>query len=85
MERIKENAWCCGAGGGVKTAYPDFALWTAEERLQEMGKTGAEALVTCCPHCETNFRDTIEQKNGTMKVYDLVELVLPAIQGKEQG
>jgi len=85
MERIKENAWCCGAGGGVKTAYPDFALWTAEERLQEMGETGAEALVTCCPHCETNFRDTIEQKNGTMKVYDLVELVLPAIQGKEQG
>ncbi len=84
-ERMKENTWCCGAGGGVKTAYPDFALWTAEERLQEVQETGAEALVTCCPHCETNFRDTIEQNKRNIKVYDLVDLVLLAMQEKEQG
>ncbi len=82
MERVRENAWCCGAGGGVKTAYPDFARWTAEARLQEMRETGAEALVTCCPHCETNFRDALEPKNGRLKVYDLVELALEATGGK---
>ncbi|MCJ7807791.1 MAG: (Fe-S)-binding protein, partial [Dehalococcoidia bacterium] len=44
MERIKEYAWCCGAGGGVKEAYPEFALSTADERIEEAMATGAEAL-----------------------------------------
>ncbi|MFH0913677.1 MAG: heterodisulfide reductase-related iron-sulfur binding cluster [Chloroflexota bacterium] len=79
MERFKENAWCCGSGGGVKTAYPDFALWTAQERLEEMLETGAEALVTACPNCEANFRDSIEEAGANIKVYDIVELVRQAL------
>jgi len=46
MERIKESAWCCGAGGGVKEAYPDFAKATANERMEEAQATGAEAIVS---------------------------------------
>jgi len=77
MERIKEYAWCCGAGGGVKEAYPDFNTFTAHERTEEAKATGAEALVTACPWCERNFLDTL---NGDkMKVYDIVELVQQAI------
>ena len=77
MERIKEYAWCCGAGGGVKEAYPDFNTFTAQERIEEAKATGAEALVTACPWCERNFLDTL---NGDkMKVYDIVELVQQAI------
>jgi len=77
MERIKEYAWCCGAGGGVKEAYPDFNMFTARERIEEAKATGAEALVTACPWCERNFLDTL---NGDkMKVLDIVELVQQAI------
>ena len=35
MYRIRESAWCCGSGGGVKDAYPEFATWTGNERLKE--------------------------------------------------
>lgn len=49
MERIKEYTWCCGAGGGVINAFPDFAAWTARERLKEAKATGAEGIVTACP------------------------------------
>ena len=42
MERIREYAWCCGAGGGVKEAYPEFSNWTATERIEEAKSTGAE-------------------------------------------
>jgi Fe-S oxidoreductase len=78
MERIKEFAWCCGAGGGVKEAYPDFSNWTAMERIEEARSTGAEALVTACPWCERNFIDG-SSAGQQIKVYDLVELVQQAI------
>ena len=45
MNRIKEYAWCCGAGGGVIDAYPDFAIWSALERLKEAKSTSAEAII----------------------------------------
>jgi Fe-S oxidoreductase len=79
MYRIKEYAWCCGAGGGVKEAYPDFSEWTARERVEEAKVTGAEAIVTACPWCERNFRDVINGNGERIKVYDIVELVQQAI------
>jgi len=79
MERIREYSWCCGAGGGVKDAFPDFALWTAGERIEEAEATAAEAIVTTCGWCERNFIDAINENGIKMKVYDILELVQQAI------
>jgi Fe-S oxidoreductase len=79
MERIKEYAWCCGAGGGVNETNPDFARWTADERIEEARATGAEAIATACPWCEQLFIDTIKAKGGGLKVYDIVELLDKAV------
>lgn len=75
MERNREGAWCCGAGGGVKEGFPDYALWTARERIEEAQTTGAEAIVSACPWCERNFIDAEGTKTGQMKVFDIMELV----------
>jgi Fe-S oxidoreductase len=79
MDRIKEYAWCCGAGGGVKDSNPEFAVWTARERIGEAESTGAEALVTACPGCEQNFTDAIKEGKSALKVYDVVELLMKSI------
>jgi len=79
MDRIKEYAWCCGAGGGVKESNPEFARWTAQERIEEAESTGAEALVTACTGCEQNFNDTIKENGSSLKVYDVVELLKKAV------
>jgi Fe-S oxidoreductase len=79
MERIREYAWCCGAGGGVREAFPDFSSWTAMERIEEAKTTGAEALVSACGWCERNFVDAVGANGQKMKVYDIVELVQQAI------
>jgi len=79
MDRIKEFAWCCGAGGGVKETNPEFAQWTAKERIDEAESTGAEAIVTACPGCEQNFNDTVKDNRSSLKVYDVVELLEKAI------
>jgi Fe-S oxidoreductase len=75
MTRIKEYAWCCGAGGGVNESNPEFAKWTAQERIEEAVSTGAQALVTACPWCEKNFGEAIKESGGNLEVYDIVELV----------
>lgn len=79
MERIRENAWCCGAGGGVIDTYPELCSWTVTERIEEARATGAEAIVTACPWCERNFIDAIEKSDIKMKVYDIMEVVQQAI------
>ena len=79
MERSREFSWCCGAGAGVKQAYPDFALWTANERVKEAKATGATALVTSCPWCERNFRDAIKEYGEKIEVYDIAVIARKAI------
>jgi Fe-S oxidoreductase len=78
MTRIKEYSWCCGAGGGVNESNPEFAQWTARERIEEAKSTGAEAIVTACPWCERTFHEAIDGSSG-MKIFDIVELVEQAI------
>jgi Fe-S oxidoreductase len=79
MTRIKEYAWCCGAGGGVNVSNPDFSLWTATERIKEAEATGAEAIATACPWCIKNFNEAIKAARRSLKVYDVVELLEKAI------
>jgi Fe-S oxidoreductase len=80
MTRIKEYSWCCGAGGGVNESNPEFAKWTALERITEARSTGAEAIVTACPWCVHTFNEAVAGSGSSMKVYDIVELVEGAIQ-----
>ncbi len=75
MERIREYSWCCGAGGGVYEAFPEFAAFAAAERLAEAEATGAEALVTACPWCERVFREAVEETGSRLEIYDLADLV----------
>jgi len=84
MERIKEYAWCCGAGGGAKEAYPDFSRWTATERIEEAKSTGAEAIVSACGWCERNFIDAISAAGDKMQVFDVVDLVKQAMQPRRR-
>jgi Fe-S oxidoreductase len=79
MERIREYAWCCGAGGGAREAYPEFSNWTATERIEEAKSTGAEAIVSACGWCERNFTDAINTMGNRMKVFDISQLIQQAI------
>ena len=70
MENIRENSICCGAGGGVKSAYPEIASQMAEYRVNQAKETGAELLLTPCPFCKLNL------KNDDLEVMDLTEFLV---------
>ena len=75
MRRIRDAAWCCGAGGGVKSGFPDLAVEIAKDRIKEAEETEAELVVTACPFCVRNLRDASEALNSKLKVIDIVELL----------
>lgn len=79
MPRIKDDAWCCGAGSWLRDGYLDLAQETAERRIEEAETTGAEALVTYCPHCEENLSEAIQKRGSKMKMYNLLDLVSQAL------
>jgi heterodisulfide reductase subunit D len=75
MKTIKENAKCCGAGGGVKKGFPQLALEIAKTRIKEAEDTGAEYLVSICPFCYRNLNDAIKSSNSQIRMVDLIELI----------
>jgi Fe-S oxidoreductase len=79
MPRMKENAFCCGAGRGTKEAFPDLASFSAKHRLEEVREVGAEALVSACPWCKNNFAKAVKENGDSLKVMDISELILKSI------
>jgi len=75
MKRNRENAWCCGAGGGVKIGYPDWSIEISKERLEEGKETGATIVSSTCPFCRTNLSDANKAFQMGFEVLDLVEII----------
>ena len=70
MEDIRENSLCCGAGGGVKSAYPEIAGKMAQNRIKQAKNTNSTTLITSCPFCKVNL------ENEYMEVLDLSEFLV---------
>ena len=70
MENNRENSLCCGAGGGVKSAYPEIAEQMAKTRIGQAMDTGCKTLVTACPFCKLNL------SNDELEVLDLTEFLV---------
>ncbi|MFX0082012.1 MAG: (Fe-S)-binding protein [Candidatus Hodarchaeota archaeon] len=77
MVRNRQNSWCCGSGGGVRSGFKDLSSFAANERIEEAKETGAEAMVSCCPFCLNQFKANV--KNDEIQNFDLSELVNKAI------
>lgn len=70
MESIRENSLCCGAGGGVKSAYPEIAGEMAKARIAQAKETNCDILITPCPFCKLNL------ENDDLEVLDLCEFLV---------
>ena len=76
MERNRENSRCCGAGGGYKSAFNDFAVNIAAERIRDAEAVGAEVIATSCPFCVLNLKHGAKKIGSNIKVMDITEILL---------
>lgn len=75
MWRSGHNSLCCGAGGGVLFSNPKLAKIYAANRWEEAKATGAKVMVTACPFCYINLRQSTPKD---FKVRDLTSLMAQA-------
>jgi len=63
----RDKTMCCGAGGALRSGFPEVSLAIAQERLKAMKEAGAECIVNVCPFCHLQFdlgQHQITQKLG---------------------
>jgi len=72
MKRSKANAKCCGAGGGVRSAFGELSRAIGKRRIEEALQTDAEVLLSACPFCVYHLK---ECSDGKMKVMDISEFL----------
>jgi heterodisulfide reductase subunit D len=88
MEREKDKSRCCGAGGGVKSAFPETAIKLARKRIEDARDTDADILVTSCSFCLINLSSAYENskkdKKDVLPVKDLSEILLWALEIKSE-
>jgi heterodisulfide reductase subunit D len=84
LKEMRENgsrSQCCGSGGGVKTAHPGLATSIGAKRIAAAEETGAKVLVTSCPWCLTNLRDSCKKADSKLEIWDLMVLARRALSG----
>jgi Fe-S oxidoreductase len=55
MEHHRDQALCCGAGGGVRGGFPTNSVGMARRRLAEAEAVNVDVLVTECNSCVHNL------------------------------
>ena len=72
--RTRENAMCCGAGGGFRGVAAKDSVKISRNRLSQIiEETGAEVLLTECPSCLHNFRNA--RRRLKIELYNLTEFI----------
>ena len=79
MVRSREDTLCCGGGGGRMWMETQADERFAGLRVTEALETGAEALVTACPHCIACLEDSVKLSGQELRVMDLAELAAGAL------
>lgn len=80
MNDVKENAICCGSGGG-RHFLEIHGERLSHYRIMQAAETGANTVVAPCPFCIQNFEDSVKTKRLSLTVKDVVELVNQSLGG----
>ena len=76
MKENRENAPCCGAGGGVRTFYRELSMDMGNRTL-DMAKT--DTIVATCPTCIFHLNYISRKREKGKKVVSVTELVLNSL------
>ena len=83
MPNNRENALCCGAGGGVRGAFAKNSIAMARRRLKEAEEVDAEVVLTDCNSCIHNLANAKLRKQK-FKIYTTTEFINKLMEEKSR-
>ncbi|MFM7024366.1 MAG: (Fe-S)-binding protein [Flavobacteriales bacterium] len=81
LKRSRSNGLCCGAGGAQMWKEPENGDKDVNiERTEDVLEVNPAIVATGCPYCNTMITDGVKnkEKEGSIKVFDLAELIAQA-------
>ncbi|RJS59330.1 (Fe-S)-binding protein [Bacillus sp. PK3_68] len=81
MERNRETAMCCGAGGGMMWMEEDTGQRVNVARTQQALAVNPSVIGSGCPYCLTMLSDGTKamEKEGSIQTLDIVEILEKSI------
>lgn len=82
MKRQRDNALCCGGGGGRVWIDVEEINRLSESRVREALDAGADTLSTACPWCHMQLEDGIKTAGceGKVDIQDVAELLAESVE-----
>ncbi len=77
MEKSRNEAFCCSAGGGRILAEEKLGSRINLRRVEMAAETGSDTLVSSCPFCLTMFEDGVKGADLEERIRprDIVEIL----------
>jgi Fe-S oxidoreductase len=77
MTMNRQQAFCCGGGGGMSFVEEPKDKRVNQERARQALETGADVVAVGCPFCMTMMEDGINARRGErdVRVMDVAELL----------
>jgi heterodisulfide reductase subunit D len=75
MESNRAKSSCCGGGGNVEMVDPGLSRAVAQKKIEEIRRTGADAVVTSCQQCVRTIKGMARRQRVDLLVLDVAEIV----------
>ncbi len=73
---IRENALCCGAGGGMRMNFPEISQKLALRRIRQAKILNVSILSTSCVFCKYNFQKAIhDTADDSIQILNLEDII----------
>lgn len=79
LERERE---CCGFGGTFSVRYPDVSSAMVADKIADVGKSGAEAVLSADAGCLLNIGGALEKAGAPARPVHLAEFLLERTRGR---
>ena len=82
---MAESNMCCGAAGSFSLGHYDLSMKVLKRKAENVARTGADLLVTCCPGCSMQLAHGTREHGLKVKTVELVELLDMAYRSLSKG
>jgi len=79
MRDNRENSHCCGGGGNLETFDAALSQAVSTGRLTQAQEIKAQIIASACQQCERTLTDAARRNKVRIRVMDVAELVLQAL------